>query len=222
MPTIQIAMADDHQMIRDGIANFIHSTDSNLKVFIQANDGIELLELIAKAPMQPDVCLVDIRMPRMDGFKTVLQLKKSYPYIRCLALTIYDHSEYAILQMLHNGSLGYITKNCRPKELVKAIRTVYNNDFYFCEEVLKIFQKISRANIEEYTKNLLTPQEVELLRLSCTEMTCKEIADKMILSQRTIENNYQKLHDKLNIKTRQGLAMYAQYSGIGSFNGIMW
>jgi DNA-binding NarL/FixJ family response regulator len=213
---IYIAYAEDHAVVRTGVKELIQSVDDRFKVFIEAENGKELLENIAKASHQPDVCLIDINMPEMNGYEAMLQIKNKYPYIRCLALTMADN-DHAMLQMLANGAMGYVTKNSNIHELKKAVLEVYEGNFYFCKEVLKLFPKISRHNLQDHLKQLLSDREVEFLSLCCSDMSYAEIGQVMHLSDRTAENYAYKLGQKLNIHSRVGLALYAVYAGISKF-----
>jgi len=217
LPIIQIAIADDHPIVRDSIADFINLL-GGFNVYILADNGQDLLEKIDRAAYQPHICIIDINMPVMDGYETMLQLKKKYPLIHGLALSLHT-DEYPILKMLKNGASGYLPKTCNRHTLTKALVDVYTTGFYFSDIVLEKFPKISATNIEEYAQNLFTRQQIQLLSLCCSDLNYAQIGREMQLGQRTVENKVQQLFEKLNIHSRIGLAMYAQHIGVGSFYG---
>lgn len=215
---IYIAYADDHEIVRKGVIEFIHQINSRFHIFIEASTGKELLEKIGLATRQPDVCLLDISMPEMNGYETMQELRQKYPFIRTLAFTIYNNSDFAILKMLSNGALGYVTKNARAEELGEAILQVYQGKYFFCSDVLQIFPRISKSNTREYLEKLLSEREVEFLALCCSDMSYSQIGQALGISTRTAETYAYKLSEKLKIHSRVGLALYAQYSGIGTFS----
>jgi len=130
LPTILVAIADDHRLVRSGIIILINSMNFGCHVFIEADDGHELLDKIARSQCQPDVCVIDISMPGMDGYETTLELIKIYPLIRVLALSVHNE-EQAVLRMMKNGAKGFISKNCDSETLKKAILTVYDYNIFF-------------------------------------------------------------------------------------------
>ena len=213
---IYIAYAEDHGLVRHGMAELLNA-DGRFHVTIEAENGRELLERIAAAKQKPDLCLIDISMPEMNGYEAVLEIRKQFPTMRCLAITMADN-ELAIIQMLANGAMGYVTKNSNINQVKTAICEVHEGDFYFCPDVLKIFPKISRNNLYEYAEKMLSELEMKILSLLCSDMTDKQIAERMNLSYRTIETHIGQLRTKLKIRSRVGLALYALYAGIGNFN----
>ena len=156
-------------------------------------------------------------MPEKDGYETSLWLKENYPDIKVLALSMYD-DETAIIRMLKNGVRGYILKDAEPAELRTAIESVFNKGFYYSEMVTgRLMRTITDMEDEgNNTRKILnlTERETDFLKLACSEMTYKEIAAEMHLSPRTIDGYRDTLFEKLNIKTRTGLAIYAIKNGI--------
>ncbi|MET0636652.1 MAG: response regulator transcription factor [Chitinophagaceae bacterium] len=211
MPTI--ALADDHILLRNGLSSLIETLGHT--VLFQADHGAQLIEKL-EAGMQPDLILLDINMPVMDGYQTAELLRIKYPLIRILALSMYDH-ETAIIRMLKAGAKGYILKDCEPQELQLAINTVYNGDFHHSKMVSG---KLINAILHSREQNVLSKQperlndrEIEFLKYTCSEMTYREIAEKMNLSPRTIDGYRDSLFEKLNLKTRTGLVVYAIKNG---------
>jgi two-component system invasion response regulator UvrY len=160
---------------------------------------------------------MDINMPLMDGYDTTLWLKNNHPEIKVLALSMYD-SEQAIIRMLKCGAKGYILKDIEPSEFRTALDALVRKGFYYTELVTgKLVHAVN--TIDDPDQNLrrlvtLNYREIEFLKLTCTEMTHKEIADKMFLSARTIDGYRDDLFEKLHVKTRIGLVMYAIKNGI--------
>jgi len=217
LPVINIALADDHMLILEGLANLIHDLDSHFNVCIQAAGGKELLDKISDADIRPDICLIDIHMPGMDGYETMQEVSRRWPGIKVITLSI-DIDDYAILRSLKCGARSYLSKNVHPNVVKEAILEVYNNEYYFSDLILKKFPKMTRKNIKDHTKKMLTDSQVKFLQLCCTNMTYEEIAIEMHLSRRTIEKYCSKLKDIYGIHSRVGLVKYALYTGIGVIN----
>lgn len=156
-------------------------------------------------------------MPEMDGYETTLWLKKNHPEIKVLALSMYDN-ENAIIRMFKAGAKGYILKDCEPSELRMALDALAGKGFYYSEMVTgRLIHSINKLDDDDdHTSHLiqLNDRELEFLKLACSELTYKEIADRMFLSPRTIDGYRDALFEKLHVKTRVGLVMYAIKNGI--------
>ena len=213
MEKYKIALADDHVLMRNGLAALINSFD-DYTVILQAANGEEMIDNINKKIL-PDIVLLDINMPEKNGYETALWLKNNYPGIKILALSMYDN-EAAIIRMLKNGARGYILKDAEPLELRSALDSLIQKGFYHSDLVTgHLINSLSKTDDNNSkTALLLNDRETEFLKYCCTEMGYKEIADKMFVSPRTIDSYRDTLFDKLNIKTRVGLAMFAIRSGI--------
>jgi two-component system invasion response regulator UvrY len=210
---ITVGLVDDHVLLRNGLAALIKNIGH--QVVIEASDGKDFISKLQDGP-QPEVVLMDINMPVMDGYATAAHIKQHFPEIRVLALSMYD-DEAAIIRMLKNGARGYILKDSDTPELKAAIEAVLTKGFYYTEMITgKLLHTINSSDDEGNTRKVLNlnEREMEFLKLSCSEMTYKEIADKMHLSPRTIDGYRDSLFDKLKIKTRVGLAIYAIKHGI--------
>ena len=207
--TITVALADDHALIRNGLAGLINTFDG-YNVLFQAGNGQEFMDAL-KSTMLPDLVLMDINMPKKDGYETTLWLKNNYPDIKVLALSMYDN-ESAIIRMLKCGARGYILKDAEPADLKRALDDIMNKGFFYSDLVtghlIHTMQKMDDSAEIRTTFNL-SDREVEFLKLICTELTYKEIADKMFVSPRTVDGYRDTLCDKLNVKTRVGLVIYA-------------
>ena len=210
----KIVLVDDHVLLRKGLADLVNNL--GFTVLYEANNGKEFCEKL-KPDNLPDLVLLDINMPQMDGYETSLWLKKNYPDIKILALSMHD-DENAVIRMLKNGARGYILKDTEPSELKTAIDSILQKGFYYSEMVTgRLVHSISGMDDEGHGSQQilhLTEREIEFLKLACSEMTYKEIADKMYLSPRTVDGYRDTLFQKLDIKTRTGLVIYAIKNGI--------
>ena len=207
-----VVLVDDHILLRNGLANLIQSF-GNYKVLFEANDGKAFINKLNQK-LLPDLVLLDINMPEMDGYETCLWLKENHPDIKVLALSMYDN-ESSIIRMFKAGAKGYILKDCEQMELKRALESIITNGFYYSEMVTgSLIRTINEK--DNNSKNILTlnDREITFLKYVCTELTYKEIADKMFLSPRTIDGYRDDLFQKLNIKTRVGLVMFALKNGI--------
>jgi two-component system invasion response regulator UvrY len=206
----KIAMADDHVMLRNGLATLLK--EAGYAVLFQASNGQEFIEKL-KAQDLPQVALMDINMPGMDGFETALWLKKAHPQIKVLALSMLD-DETAIIRMLRAGAKGYVLKDSDPEELQRAIDAIANHGFYHSEMVSgKLIHAINNLDendpFAETIPTQLNEKETDFLRWACTDFSYKEIAGKMGVSPRTVDGYRDALQEKLNCKGRIGLALWA-------------
>lgn len=209
MEKIKVALADDHVLLRNGLAGLV--TKLGYTVLFECNNGKDLVAKLNKDDL-PDIILMDINMPEMDGYDATLWIKNNYPLTHVLALSMYD-DESAIIRMLRNGAKGYIMKDADPMELKKAIDDVVTKGVHYSELVTgrllhSIYQVDEPNNGTKQMLNL-NEREIEFLKLASTEMTYKEIADNMHLSPRTIDGYRDTLFEKLNIRNRVGLVLFA-------------
>ena len=211
---IRIALVDDHVMLRNGLAALIQGI--GFDVLFEAGNGEECITTI-KAGQIPQVILMDINMPVKDGFETTRWITENHPEIKVLALTMVD-DENAVIRMLKNGAVGYLLKESGPDELKMAIHAAAEKGFDYSEMVTGRLVHSIRGGDEESKASQqilhLTDKEMEFLKLACSELTYKEIADEMKVSPRTIDSYRDHLFQKLELKTRTGLALYAIKNGI--------
>jgi two-component system invasion response regulator UvrY len=211
--TVKIAMADDHVLLRDALAVVINSFE-HCKVILLADNGRDLLEHMQKDNL-PDLVILDLNMPEMDGYETAKRLRINYPSIYVLVLTMYD-SEISLLRMLQAGARGFLKKDIHPSELRLAIQSVMAAGYFYSQQsagkLVNIFKKDLSGNHAE--RSGLSDNELTFLKLASTDMTYKEIATTMEISPRTVDNYRDSLFMKLNVKSRVGLAIYAVKSGV--------
>jgi DNA-binding NarL/FixJ family response regulator len=210
-----IALADDHVLLRNGLANLLREIEYD--VLFEADNGEDFLKKL-KTHSVPDLVLMDISMPLMDGYETTKWLKRNHPDVKVLALSMYD-DENAIIRMLKSGAKGYILKDCDPGELKSALNALLTKGFHHSELVTgKLIHTINHLDEPENSSAKeafgLNEREIEFIKLACTEMTYKEIAEKMYLSPRTIDSYRDALHEKLSLKSRVGLVLFAIKNGI--------
>ena len=209
---ITVALVDDHVLLRNGLAGMLR--ESGYTVLFEADNGLEFEQKIQQQPA-PAVVLLDINMPVKDGFATAKFIRDHFPAIRVLALSMYDEEE-SIIRMLKAGARGYVLKDAHPSELKRAIDTVMEKAFYYSDTVTgRLMRSLLDAGDSTADDEIkLSDREKEFLKLAATELTYKEIAEKMKLSPRTIDGYRDDLFEKLAIKSRVGLVLYAIRNGI--------
>jgi two-component system, NarL family, invasion response regulator UvrY len=214
---IKVALADDHTLLRNALAALIDEF-GNCKVVCQCGNGEELIQHIQQNNA-PDVVILDLNMPVMNGYETADWLQQHHPATAILMLTMYD-SEIALIRLLHSGVKGFLKKDIHPKELEAAIYSVMQNGYYYSHytngKLANLFLK-GRNNDMPLNKAIFSEKEIEFIKLSCTELTYKEIAAAMDLNPRAIDNMRDGLFVKLDIKSRVALAMYAMKNGLAGF-----
>jgi DNA-binding NarL/FixJ family response regulator len=199
---IHIAIVDDHTLFRNGVAALM-SEFNELKVVFEAENGLQMQYALAKHPL-PKVILMDINMPEIDGYQATKWLKENHPQIKVLALSMFEDDK-AVIRMIKCGAGGYVLKESKPRELLQAIKTI-NEKGVFINEMVS--GKLMRSVTDNETA-LFSKKEMEFLKLCCSELTYKEIADQMFVSPRTVDNYREALFLKLNLKSRTGLVLYA-------------
>jgi len=209
---IQVAIADDHTLLRKALAKLISSFD-NYTVMFEADNGKGIKAKIAQHII-PDVVLLDVNMPEMDGYETAHWLFTNHPQVRVLALSMFS-DERTIIKMLRMGAKGYILKNIDTEELKKALDSVMKKNFYLSEYISgKIISGLHKDMDKGEDQIILTDKEREFLKLLCSEITYKDIAVKMCVSPRTVDDYRNGLFEKLKVKSRVGLVMYAMRNGL--------
>jgi len=207
---IHIAIVDDHTLFRNGVAALM-SEFGELKIVFEAENGEQMQQMLIKHPL-PQVILMDINMPVMDGYQATKWIKEKYPQIKVLALSMFEDDK-AVIRMIKSGASGYVLKESKPRDLLEAIKTINEKGVYINEMVSgKLIRSVSGDDETRFSNN-----ELEFLKLCCSELTYKEIAEKMFVSPRTVDNYREALFLKLNMKTRTGLVLYAIQNEIFKF-----
>ncbi|HVI43345.1 MAG TPA: response regulator transcription factor [Chitinophaga sp.] len=216
MAHIKVAIADDHKIFRSGVINTLVPYE-NIRFVFEADDGFHLLQSMEQ--QLPDVILMDLKMPNMDGIEATIKVKEKYPDVKVIILTMYEDDNF-IVHLVENGANAYLLKNAEPEEIYEAICTTYDKGFYFNENVnLALLKKVLHKNKQQFKPTLknevqLNDREQEVLKLICNEYTTQEISEQIFLSPRTVEGIRQKLLEKLNVKNSVGLVLYAFRNGL--------
>jgi two-component system invasion response regulator UvrY len=211
---LKIVMVDDHVLLRNALAAVINGFE-NCEVIYEVNNGAELTQKI-KVSQKPDIILLDLNMPVMDGYETARWLQLNYPDIQVMMLTMYD-AELTLIRLLQAGVKGFIKKDAEPSELKFAINSLIQSGYYYSThtagKLANLFRNNSRDN-HRLQNALLSDQEVQFLKLACSDKTYKEIAQDMSLSPRSVDALRDQLFIKLDVKSRVGLAMVAIRNGV--------
>ena len=211
---IKVAIADDHILFRAGVKTAL-SMQPDVKIIAEADNGMQLLNLLKH--ITPDVILLDIQMPIMDGMSTLPEIKRLYPEIKVVMLTMHnDHS--MISRLLELGATGYLTKNSDSEVIHEAVRTVFEKEYYLNhltnKALIEVLRNKNPKPIVSPGEAKLSEKEITILKMMCEEKSTKEIADLVDLSPRTVEAIRDKLKTKTGAKSVAGLVMYAVKSGI--------
>lgn len=214
MSKIKIAIADDYKIFREGLKVGL-SADNDLEVMMEADNGEDLLKALEKET--PDVILMDLKMPIMDGMEATKEVRKKYPAVKVLVVSMYEDDKF-IIHLMENGANGYLLKNTEPDEIRRSIYAVYENGYYFNDLVNKALLKklVLKNNLKpSFNQNVeLTERELEVLKLICEEKTAAEIAKEIFLSPRSVEGIRQRLIEKVGVRNSAGLVMFAVKSGL--------
>jgi DNA-binding NarL/FixJ family response regulator len=204
-----VAIADDHKIFRKGVILSLRPF-TNIKFVLEAENGDELLNGIAEA--EPDVVLMDLRMPGKDGIETTKLLSKQSPHIRIIVLSMYEDERF-VSHMMENGANGYLLKNAEPQEIRRAIMDVYEKGYYLNTFVNRILLKKAHAKqkvIPSLNNEItLSDKERDVLKFICMEFTAQEIAQKMEISPRTVEAIKDRLMERFGSKNTAGLVFFA-------------
>lgn len=207
---IKIALVDDEVLFRKGIS-FLLQREDNIDIVFEASNGEELLSHLENDEIKPDIIVMDLKMPILNGVEATKIIRKSFPEIKIIALTSYDTKSF-IANMIQVGAVAYLIKNTTPKDLVHTINQVAKKGFHYNENVLQTIQetivstKNSKGNLET---GFLSPREIEILQLICQQKTTLEIAEHLYLSPRTVEGHRNNLLLKTESRNIAGLVVYA-------------
>lgn len=202
-----IVVVDDHTLLSQAISGLVDSFD-NFNVLYTCKNGQEFIDQLVFENKRPDIVLMDVNMPIMDGIETTAHLRDHFPDIKVLALSV-EEEEHTILKMLRAGAKGYLLKDTEKSALHKALEELVSHGFHHTNTVSKILVK----SLDEDSSLALKSREIEFIKHACTEMTYNEIADKMFLSPKTVQGYRDSVFSKLNLKNRTGLVIYAIKNG---------
>jgi two-component system, NarL family, response regulator LiaR len=209
--SIRILIADDHAIVREGLRALI-STEPGMILVGEAADGEEAVRLYRS--LQPDVALLDLMMPRKDGIGAIREIKEHSPEARILVLTSFAEDDQ-VFPAIKGGALGYLLKDSSPRELLQAIREVHQGDSFLDPVVArKVIQMLTRPSDLPKTTDPLSERELEVLRLIAEGLTNQEIADRLVISERTARNHVGNILSKLHLANRTQAALFAIRHGI--------
>ena len=214
MSKIKIAIADDYKIYREGLKVGL-SANEEFEVMLEADNGEDLLKGMENE--LPDVILMDLKMPIMDGMEATKEVRKRFPSVKVLVVSMYEDDKF-IIHLMENGANGYLLKNTEPDEIRRSIYAVHENGYYFNDLVNKALLKklVLKNNLKpSFNQNVeLSEREMEVLKLICEEKTAGEIAKEIFLSPRSVEGIRQRLIEKVGVRNSAGLVMFAVKNGM--------
>ncbi len=209
---ITLAIADDHQIMREGFISILRAKYPDVfQLLFSAENGKDLIEKLSASSISPDVILLDVSMPIMNGYDAMEIIHDKWPDIKVLGMSMYK-DDFVIIKMLFNGASGFITKDVASNDIYTAITTAYQNGVYF-QGVSEKFNAKSRNKLKELVPNITT-KEMNFLSLCATDMHYKEMAEELCLSVRTIHSYRDSIFNKFNINNRVSLALFAICIGL--------
>ena len=214
---IPIAIVDDQQLFRQGLVALIHDLPG-LELVAEAENGRLFLEELKKLPVLPDIALIDMNMPELNGVELNDILHNEFPTVKVIVLTVYDQERF-ISRMVDAGACGYLLKNCDAEELMAAIQAVYRNGFYLNNATLKAMRNAAQYRTQTFRNINNIPIEIsireqEVLQLICQELTNAEIGEKLFISSRTVEGHRNNLLVKTGCRNTAGLVVFAIRHGL--------
>lgn len=205
---LTIFLLDDHNLFRKGLTNIIESMGDGYRIIGEAGEGQGLVEYLQKGGTIPDILILDINMPGMDGFQTIAYLNEHYPDIKVLVVSMIEKEE-TILRMLKTGAKGYLSKDVETSDLKNALHAIHQKGFYYTDFLTgRLVHQLQKDSLPKKEIEL-NSRELEILKLTCTELTYKEIAQQLFLSIKTIDTYRDSLFRKIGATSRVGLVIYA-------------
>ena len=207
---IKIILADDEELFRKGIF-FLLQREPNIEIIFEASNGSELVEHLKTATELPDIIMMDLKMPLLNGVEATKIIHKDFPGVRVIALTSYNTKSF-IANMINVGAASYLVKNASPVDMIKTVNEVAQKGFYYNEIVMDVIHHNMLSNANSKTvldDNFLTEREKEVLELICKQYSSAEIGEKMNLSARTVDGHRNNLLLKTNSKNMAGLVIFA-------------
>ncbi|CAN1575076.1 CitB Response regulator containing a CheY-like receiver domain and an HTH DNA-binding domain [Flavobacteriaceae bacterium] len=216
---IKIILADDEVLFRKGIS-FLLGREENIDVIFEASDGLELIDFLKGNNPKPDIVIMDLKMPLLNGIEATKIIHRDFSDIKIIALTSYDSKSF-IANMIDVGAVSYLVKNATPQELFETINEVATKGFYYPEYVMNIIQKDLITNKKSkcsFDTGFITSRELEVLQLICKQKSTIEIGEKLFISPRTVEGHRNNLLLKTESKNIAGLVVYAIQNAIVSLD----
>ena len=211
--TIRIFIADDHAIVREGLRALL-ATEPNIELVGEASDGIQAVSKVHA--LKPDVILLDMVMPRMDGLEAIVEIKKNWSEAKIIVLTSFSDDE-KVFSAIRSGALGYLLKESSPLDLLQAIHSVARGEGFLSPTIAsKVMREINQPPKLPPTKDPLTEREVEILQLVAKGLTNDEIAEKLVVSERTVRTHVSNILAKLQLANRTQAALYALKEGLAS------
>ncbi len=209
---IKVAITDDQVLFRRGMASIIN-TFENMSIVLEADNGLILLNALQTVEKLPDVVLLDLSMPELNGIETTKILHAKYPSVKIIILSVYGEDRF-VTHLMELGVNAYLFKNVEPEEVERAIHTVIEKDFYFNEAFLnamknRLSNKKQRILLTDNIPSTLTAREVDVLKLICKQKTAQEIADQLFISVRTVDGHRNNLLEKTGVRNSAGLVLFA-------------
>jgi DNA-binding NarL/FixJ family response regulator len=205
MSKFSVVIVDDHTLLSQAIQTMVN-TFEDFTVMYTCKNGQELVDRFSENGNKPNIVLMDINMPVMNGIEATAWISENCPSVNVMALSVEDDDK-TVLKMIKAGAVGYLLKDTEKSVLEKALREIVENGFYHTKNVTNLLMKSVSGVIKDDV--VLKPREIEFLRHACTELTYKEVADRMCLSPKTIDGYREALFAKLNVRNRVGLVIYA-------------
>lgn len=218
---IRLAIADDHKLVRSGLTVLLNSFE-DFKVVCEASNGLELLQWLRSTSATADIVLLDVGMPVMDGFETATKINEEFPHVRIVALSVYDEM-HTVAKMIESGAHAYLLKDAEPENVRETLLHVQSKGYYYSKQVLDSIMQSKLAALESPRKqggivlkpfDTLSQREKEFIVHCCSELTYKEIADKMSVSQRTVDGYRESVFSKLDLRSRTGIVLFAVQQGL--------
>lgn len=212
MSLIKVAIADDQVLFRKGMMAIVDTFDG-MAITLEADNGRTLLDALATTDLLPDVVLLDLSMPELNGVETTKLIHRDYPTLKIIILSVYGEDRF-VTHLMDLGVNAYLFKNAEPLEVERAIRAVVETDFYFNEAFLsalknRMLVKKPRRLLTDDLPATLTVREIEVLNLICKQLTAPEIAERLSVSIRTIDGHRANLLEKTNSRNTAGLVLFA-------------
>lgn len=219
---IKIILADDELLFRKGIS-FLLQREENIEIIFEVSNGSELLSFLKESTIHPDIIMMDLKMPLLNGVEATKMINSDFPKIKIIALTSYD-SKFFIANMINIGAASYLIKNSTPTEMIETINEVSEKGFHYNDNVLQVIHDgILASNTKTkstFDEDYLTNREKEVLQLICMQLSTNDIAEKLFISNRTVDGHRNNLLLKTESKNVAGLVVYAIQNKIISIDNL--